>query len=719
MSHRIRDIIGEVIAIAGADATMFEPWIRLAERLGPTPLAGPLFHDILLPTPWSAQVGVNVFEIDEKPVDIWGTAITQAEDLWGNGEVVAQLRAQIPAGVVSHWGGLWRDGVYGLKGYFGDRGGLEILAERLGVQWEGGVLKGLAVDIGSAGLTRARPYVVEFPSPLDVEALDGVAHQIITLAPEKRSLNLIFEPTAQMSQLLATAERVPAVSSLIPELIAGFPAHVRPVAYEADCRADGIQTDALVTVGVRDDAEGSHRTKGLLRLTMACNERCPFCNVPVEDYLPQPTPADDVIAAELDAFVEAGAQTLTLSGGEPTLRKARLLAVISEARQRGIPYVELQTNAVLIDPAYAEAMSRAGLTSAFVSLLSEVPEHHDTLTGLPGAHPRCLAGIDALLDAGVRVTLNPVFAALTADRVASYIDFVGERLPGVRSISLSAVQPHGRAATNVELIPDYAVLKSSIRAGRARAAALGIEILNPYCGVPLCIGWDDDLAHCVEAAEAIDGGWRQTQGIDNSGDKRQGEVCRGCALRTRCGGAWHAYWTVRDASGLEPPLRVIEPWFAVTEAEHQQVIRAPGGPVDGTWAALACVSTGVPTVWLHTDRLALGDVERLRDTGCTDVALTSDLSDRTALAAARKISRSAATSAPQNQLRLWIGVQATTPSEIWKTLELAYAVGVYAVRILGPERPHWQRLVAQARDAFPELDVQLRTKDADREKLSR
>ena len=29
--------------------------------------------------------------------------------------------------------------------------------------------------------------------------------------------------------------------------------------------------------------EQSHRTKGLLRLTMACNEQCPFCNVPAED----------------------------------------------------------------------------------------------------------------------------------------------------------------------------------------------------------------------------------------------------------------------------------------------------------------------------------------------------------------------------------------------------------------------------------------------------
>jgi len=704
----IRHIIGDIIAVAGADPAVFEPWIKLAEEVGPTPVGGPLSHDILLPTPWSAQVGINVFEVDEKPVDIWGTAIAQAEALWGRGAVVAALRGQIPDGVVSHWGGIWRGGAYRLKGYFGDRGGLEVLAERLGVSWEGGTLRGLAVDVGPEGLTRERPYVVEFPSPIEVEEIEGVAHRIITLAPEKRSLNLIFEPDAEMSQLRVAAQRVPAQSSLIPKLIDGFPAHVRPVAYEADCGANGVQTDALVTVGERDSAEGSHRTKGLLRLTMACNERCPFCNVPVEDYLPKPTPSDAQVAAELETFIEKGARTLTLSGGEPTLRKARLLAVTSEARQRGIPYVELQTNAVLIDADYAEAMARAGVTSAFVSLLSEVPEYHDALCGLDGAFPKCLGGIDAMLAVGIRVTLNPVFASITADRVASFIDFVAERLPQVKSISLSAVQPHGRAVDNLDLLPDYAVLKPAIRAGHLRAAAHGIEILNPYCGVPLCIGWDDDLQHCVEAAEAMDGGWQPTPGVENTGDKRQGEVCRGCALRTRCGGAWHAYWTIHGGSGLQPPVHVSEPWSGSEALSHQFIVDAPGGPTAATWQTLSEVPSEVPTIWVHTDRLLSGDPLRLQESKCTDVALVSDLDDREVLAAARRICKSNAGIPPQHQLRLWLGMHGSSPSDVWKRMELAYAVGVYAVRLFAPDRAHWHKLVARAQVAFPELDVQLR-----------
>lgn len=88
-----------------------------------------------------------------------------------------------------------------------------------------------------------------------------------------------------------------------------------------------------------------HRTKGLVRVTMACNERCPFCNVPVEDY-ERPVPPQEEVDRELDAFIASGERTLTLSGGEPTLMKERLLGVITAARGRGVPFVELQTNAI-------------------------------------------------------------------------------------------------------------------------------------------------------------------------------------------------------------------------------------------------------------------------------------------------------------------------------------------------------------------------------------
>lgn len=364
-------------------------------------------------------------------------------------------------------------------------------------------------------------------------------------------------------------------------------------------------------------AEDSHATKGLIRLTMVCNERCPFCNVPMEDFPSRPL-APEAVAAALDDFAAAGDQTVTISGGEPTLLRRRLLETLAQARSRGIPYAELQTNAVLIDDDYAVALAGAGLTSAFVSLLSQDPDHHDALAGLEGVWPRTLAGIDALLDAGVRVTLNVVVAHRTQALLAGFVDFVAERLPRVDAISLSAVQPHGRAARDPGLMPDYAVLGPQVRLAMDAARRGGITLLNPYCGLPACVGWQDDLGQSVEAIESRLGS-DGPRGLDQAGNKAHGPACQRCALRPRCGGAWHAYWDLRGGSGLVPPATVSLPWEPASPA--QDVVDGRGGPVP--WDALATATQ--PTVWLWTDRVPLADAPRLRSAGCTHLALEGPL----------------------------------------------------------------------------------------------
>jgi pyruvate-formate lyase-activating enzyme len=416
----------------------------------------------------------------------------------------------------------------------------------------------------------------------------------------------------------------------------------------------------------RPNTEHNHTTKGLVRLTMACNERCPFCNVPVEDYAER-TPADAVLKAQLEAFVESGAKTLTISGGEPTLRRAKLLDFVRQARGRGVPFVELQTNCVLIDEGYARELSDAGVTSAFVSLLSHVAELHDHLAGLEGAFPRCLSGIDALLAAGIRVTLNPVVAAATQELLVEYVDFVAQRLGAVRSISLSAVQPHGRARKHPELLPDYAVLARFIPLARARAIAAGIELINPFCGLPLCVGWADSLESSVEAVEA------QLElelelpapalGLINRGDKRHGAPCRRCALRSRCGGAWHAYWDQRQGSGLRAPVEVVPPWEGETATP--------------------------PAVWGAS-----------WEEPCTDIALVLD-PEQLDLALLRRIRQKMLTDElrlPQRRRGVHLAIGQGSARSVHRAVGLVKALGLPEVTLLGAQplrlrealAYHWQ-----------------------------
>ena len=388
---------------------------------------------------------------------------------------------------------------------------------------------------------------------------------------------------------------------------------------------------------------------------------------------------------ELSAFIASGEQTLTISGGEPTLLRKRLVTVVREARRRGIANVELQTNAVLIDMGYAEELAEAGLTSAFVSLLSHLPEHHDELAGLVGAFPKCVAGIDALLAAGIAVTLNPVVAYQTQALLPEYVRFVLKRLPGVSTVSLSAVQPHGRAGREgreAQLLPDYAVLGPAVREARAIAAKAGLRLVNPYCGLPLCVGWDDDLAHSVEAIEADAGGWRTTPGIENTGDKEYGAPCRRCALRPRCGGAWRAYWEVRGGSGLHPPVALVSPWEGT--GDQQSVASGPSA-----WVQLN--GSGAVTRWWSTEKVELPDLE-LPFTHLA-VELPANRLDVATLRILKKVGRP-----------VFVGLRVgEDPVDLGAILSVLQQLGVEHVALLGGQA--WEPMAAALRAAFPLLGV--------------
>src|SRR6266478_1120374 len=84
-------------------------------------------------------------------------------------------------------------------------------------------------------------------------------------------------------------------------------------------------------------------------LTYRCNERCVHCYLPHDDR-------GEMTTAEykdlLDQLADAGVFFLTISGGEPLLRKD-LFEIIAHARALSFN-VKLKTNAILIGENEAE-----------------------------------------------------------------------------------------------------------------------------------------------------------------------------------------------------------------------------------------------------------------------------------------------------------------------------------------------------------------------------
>ncbi len=138
-------------------------------------------------------------------------------------------------------------------------------------------------------------------------------------------------------------------------------------------------------------------------LTWRCNERCVHC------YLDHDG-ADEMTFAEIDGLLaqlaDAGVFFLTLSGGEPMLRRD-LFAILRRARELTFN-VKLKTNAILIREREATLLRELGVESVQVSIYSHRAEVHDAITRAPGSLARSLRAIRFLVSQGLKVTIAHV-----------------------------------------------------------------------------------------------------------------------------------------------------------------------------------------------------------------------------------------------------------------------------------------------------------------------
>ena len=288
----------------------------------------------------------------------------------------------------------------------------------------------------------------------------------------------------------------------------------------------------------------------LLRLGTACNVKCAFCNIPSEDRAyPELKPHEAEM--QLQEFLKKNGKDtrVSISGGEPTIYKD-LPVIIRYAKKIGIKILELQTNAILFDNIdYAKTISDAGLDKAFISLHSYIPETHDILVGKRGAFGRCISGIKNLINEGIEVTLNPVLTTLNYRDVVKLFKFVHSDFPLIRYISLSVVQPKGRAWQNLELLPKYSKLSPYVAEALEYANLNGMVINNPYCGLPLCIGnWSKYMEQTVEySINKLD-----NNNLRKDSNKTQGSKCVECKLKKACNGVWNEYASTYGFNELKP-----------------------------------------------------------------------------------------------------------------------------------------------------------------------
>lgn len=265
-----------------------------------------------------------------------------------------------------------------------------------------------------------------------------------------------------------------------------------------------------------------------VRTNETCNQNCAFCD--------RRSPREDRAfvrdaAARIDA---ADAETLILTGGEPTLRRD-LAALIARADART---VVLETNAALVDEARARQLAEAGLDVARVHLPAW-GDALDAITRDPGGFEATVRGVRALHAAGVRVEASAPIVRANAALLPS----LPEQLTALPVQALHVLAPT-RAPDPSTLLP----LPEAARVlERVADAARRVELplsLDPHASVPPCL-----LERPARHAHL----YSLTPGGRTRPGHRQLEACDGCRVSDRCPGV-----PEHLAASLEGALRPID-----------------------------------------------------------------------------------------------------------------------------------------------------------------
>lgn len=203
--------------------------------------------------------------------------------------------------------------------------------------------------------------------------------------------------------------------------------------------ADGLQN---LTPAPLVDQFGRQVSYLRLSVTDRCDLRCTYCMAEHMTFLPK---RDLLTLDELDqvasAFIKRGVRKVRITGGEPLVRKdiGALFQRLGRHLGDGLDELTLTTNGTLLKD-LAQMLVDSGVKRINVSLDALDPDQFQRITRR-GDLAKVLGGIDAALDAGLKIKINTV--ALKHDNADSLPEMIAWAHGRGMDITLIEVMPLG------------------------------------------------------------------------------------------------------------------------------------------------------------------------------------------------------------------------------------------------------------------------------------
>ncbi len=304
------------------------------------------------------------------------------------------------------------------------------------------------------------------------------------------------------------------------------------------------------------DPFGRHITYLRLSLTDRCDFRCVYCMVEQPEFLPK---AELLSLEEIErvcaAFMRKGIERIRITGGEPLVRRGaiglieRLGAWIGAG---GLKELTLTTNGSQL-VRFAKPLAAAGVKRINVSLDTRDPDKFRALTRW-GEVVKVLAGIDAALDAGLKVKINTV--ALKGVNDGEFAELIGWAHGRGMDITLIETMPMG--GIDIDRVAQYLPL-SIVRS--ALAQRFTFEDTEYRTGGP---------ARYVRVAE--------TGGRLGFITPLTHNFCESCnRVRLTCIGTLFMCLGQEDAADLRGPLRASSDNEMLDDALDAAIARKPKG----------------------------------------------------------------------------------------------------------------------------------------------
>jgi MoaA/NifB/PqqE/SkfB family radical SAM enzyme len=166
----------------------------------------------------------------------------------------------------------------------------------------------------------------------------------------------------------------------------------------------------------------------MLELTSRCNLRCVHCYLgpQAEQHRHRALEMDTArVCSVIDELAAAGCLYLTITGGDPMMRKD-FAEVYRHAREAGL-LVTVFCDAILVTDRILELFTELPPRKVEVSIYGATAETYERITRVPGSFPRAMAGIQRLLDHRINLSLKTVLMTLNQDELPQMEAMARER----------------------------------------------------------------------------------------------------------------------------------------------------------------------------------------------------------------------------------------------------------------------------------------------------